>query len=95
MRNFQNLTAKNFLNQKINKTKFLILKKQFTKNSGKMFGNETFTGEELEDIEKALKKRLGRNYLSTRPAMGGQHVVYIEGWKVVDIANDIFGFNGW
>jgi len=60
-----------------------------------MFGNEKFSDEELEDIEKALKKRLGRNYLSTRPAMGGQHVVYIEGWKVVDIANDIFGFNGW
>ena len=84
MRNFQNLTAKNFLNQKINKT-----------NSGKMFGNEKFSDEELEAMENALKKRLGRNYLSTRPAMGGQHVVYIEGWKVVDIANDIFGFNGW
>jgi len=52
-----------------------------------MFGNEKFTDEELEAMENALKKRLGRNYLSTRPAMGGQHVVYIEGWKVVDIAN--------
>jgi len=60
-----------------------------------MFGNEKFNDDELEAIEIALKKRLGRNYLSTRPAMGGQHVVYIEGWKVVDIANDIFGFNGW
>ena len=28
-------------------------------------------------------------------AMGGQRVVYIEGWKVIDLANDIFGFNGW
>lgn len=59
------------------------------------FGDGKFTEEEQEIIEKALKKRLGRNYLSTRPAMGGQAVVYIEGWKVIDIANDIFGFNGW
>jgi len=51
--------------------------------------------EEHEAIENALKKRLGRNYLSTRPAGGGNQVVYIEGWKVVDIANNIFGFNGW
>lgn len=59
------------------------------------FGSGKFTEEEHEAIEAALKKRLGRNYLSTRPAMGGQSVVYIEGWKVIDLANDIFGFNGW
>ena len=60
-----------------------------------MFGSEKFNDEEHEAIENALKKRLGRNYLSTRPAGGGNQVVYIEGWKVVDIANNIFGFNGW
>ena len=49
----------------------------------KSFGDDDFTEEEKELIENALKKRLGRNYLSTRPAGGGQSVVYIEGWKVI------------
>ena len=59
------------------------------------FGEVKFSEEEHEAIENALKKRLGPNYLSTRPAMGGQKVVYIEGWRLIDIANSIFGFNGW
>ena len=59
------------------------------------FGEGKFSKEEHEAIENALKKRLGPNYLSTRPAMGGQKVVYIEGWRLIDIANGIFGFNGW
>lgn len=25
----------------------------------------------------------------------GQRVAYIEGWRLVDLANSIFGFNGW
>ena len=59
------------------------------------FGEVKFSEEEHSAIENALKKRLGPNYLSTRPAMGGQRVVYIEGWRLIDIANSIFGFNGW
>ena len=54
--------------------------------AAKSFGDDDFTEEEKELIENALKKRLGRNYLSTRPAGGGQSVVYIEGWKVIQIA---------
>jgi DNA repair and recombination protein RAD52 len=30
-----------------------------------------------------------------RPAAMGQQVAYIEGWRLVDLANNIFGFNGW
>jgi DNA repair and recombination protein RAD52 len=25
----------------------------------------------------------------------GQRVAYIEGWRLVELANNIFGFNGW
>ena len=25
----------------------------------------------------------------------GQKVAYVEGWRLVDLANNIFGFNGW
>ena len=42
---------------------------------------------------QVLKKYL--NICIFFSAMGGQRVVYIEGWKVIDLANDIFGFNGW
>ena len=59
------------------------------------FGQESFTSDELSKIDKALRVRLGPNYVSQRPAAGGQRVAYIEGWKVVNLANEVFGFNGW
>ena len=43
--------------------------------SSSTFGVVKFSQEEHEAIENALKKRLGPNYLSTRPAMGGQKVI--------------------
>lgn len=55
----------------------------------------SFTEAEEAAIEAALRKRLGHSYVSARPAAGGQKVVYIEGHKVVNLANEIFGFNGW
>ncbi len=57
------------------------------------YGEGKFTGEEFEAMEQALRKRLGRNYISERPGQGG-NVWYLEGWKSVDLANRIFGFNG-
>ena len=58
-------------------------------------GPRCFTTAEEGAIEAALRKRLGPSYVSARPAAGGQKVVYIEGHKVVNLANEIFGFNGW
>ena len=26
---------------------------------------------------------------------GGQNLSYIEGWRLVALANEVFGFNGW
>ena len=57
--------------------------------------SSAFTPAEHEAVEKALKQRLGPNFISQRPAAGGQRVVYLEGWKSTTIANEIFGFNGW
>ncbi|TRY63394.1 hypothetical protein TCAL_01841 [Tigriopus californicus] len=56
---------------------------------------DKFSGAELSAIETALKRRLGPQFISQRPAGGGQKVVYVEGWRLVSLANDIFGFNGW
>jgi len=41
-----------------------------------------------------LHQRLGPNFISKRPAGGGP-VAYLEGWKAISLANEIFGFNGW
>ncbi|CAB4069630.1 RAD52 [Lepeophtheirus salmonis] len=59
------------------------------------FGENQFTEQEHAAIDKALKKRLGPGYISSRAAFGGQRVAYIEGYKLVQLANQIFGFNGW
>lgn len=54
-----------------------------------------YTQEESEDIQVTLNKSLGPEYVSSRPGAGGQKVSYIEGWKVLNLANEVFGFNGW
>ena len=59
------------------------------------FGSEQFSSEEQAAVQKALQQRLGPNFISKRPAGGGQNVVYLEGWKAISLANEIFGFNGW
>ncbi|KAI9017323.1 hypothetical protein BC832DRAFT_527575 [Gaertneriomyces semiglobifer] len=42
-----------------------------------------------------LRKQLGPEYISSRPGPGGGKVYYLEGWKSTQLANEIFGFNGW
>lgn len=54
-----------------------------------------YTAAEEDRIQGALSKILGPEYVSFRPGGGGQNVSYIEGWKALNLANEIFGFNGW
>lgn len=54
-----------------------------------------YTTEEQNRIQNQLNKVLGPEYVSFRPGGGGQNVSYIEGWKALNLANEIFGFNGW
>ena len=42
-----------------------------------------------------LSKKLGPEYLSSRAGAGGVKMTYIEGWRVIALANEVFGFNGW
>lgn len=49
----------------------------------------------MPKIEKLLSKKLGPEYLSSRPGWNGVNVVYIEGWTAISLANKIFGYNGW
>ncbi|OBA23787.1 recombination protein Rad52 [Metschnikowia bicuspidata var. bicuspidata NRRL YB-4993] len=54
-----------------------------------------YTAEEARRIQTQLNRVLGPEYVSCRPGGGGQNVSYIEGWKALNLANEIFGFNGW
>ncbi|XP_070227825.1 DNA repair protein RAD52 homolog isoform X2 [Bos mutus] len=59
------------------------------------FGQYQYTVEEHQAIQKALRQRLGPEYISSRVAGGGQKVCYIEGHRVINLANEMFGYNGW
>ncbi|KAL4604969.1 hypothetical protein GN956_G25396, partial [Arapaima gigas] len=55
-----------------------------------------YSAEEHRAVQEALRRNLGPEYISTRAAGGGQKVVcYIEGHKVISLANEMFGYNGW
>ncbi|KAM9029967.1 DNA repair protein RAD52 homolog isoform 2-T2 [Ara ararauna] len=66
-----------------------------TTNSVACFGQHQYTASEYQAIQHALRQRLGPEYISSRQAGGGQKVCYIEGHKVISLANEMFGFNGW
>uniref|UniRef100_A0A8C0E481 DNA repair protein RAD52 homolog n=1 Tax=Balaenoptera musculus TaxID=9771 RepID=A0A8C0E481_BALMU len=59
------------------------------------FGQYRYTAEEYQAIQNALRQRLGPEYISSRTAGGGQKVCYIEGHRVINLANEMFGYNGW
>ncbi|XP_023573506.1 DNA repair protein RAD52 homolog isoform X2 [Octodon degus] len=59
------------------------------------FGQCQYSAEEYQAIQSALRQRLGPEYISSRMAGGGQKVCYIEGHKVISLANEMFGYNGW
>ncbi|XP_037308568.2 DNA repair protein RAD52 homolog isoform X1 [Pungitius pungitius] len=55
----------------------------------------TYTAEEQDAVNKALRQKLGPEYISSRMAGGGQKVCYVEGHRVIGLANEMFGYNGW
>nr|XP_005163114.1 DNA repair protein RAD52 homolog isoform X1 [Danio rerio] len=68
-------------------------KKPHTTNT--CFGQYSYSAEEYQAVQNALRQKLGPEYISTRQAGGGQKVCYIEGHKVISLANEMFGYNGW
>ncbi|GAA6061296.1 hypothetical protein JCM10212_004702 [Sporobolomyces blumeae] len=69
-------------------------------NSNVAYPN-SFTGTSVDLEEKhrrlqdSLDKVLGPEYVATRPGGGGAKLTYLEGWKAINLANEVFGFNGW
>ncbi|EEQ82846.1 hypothetical protein NCER_100386 [Vairimorpha ceranae BRL01] len=60
-----------------------------------MDSEKNFTSEEKVRISKLLNKKLAPEYISYRQGFGKTNVPYVEGWTVISLANQIFGFNGW
>eukprot|EP01096_Ripella_sp_DP13-Kostka_P002416 TRINITY_DN13237_c0_g1_i1.p1 TRINITY_DN13237_c0_g1~~TRINITY_DN13237_c0_g1_i1.p1 ORF type:complete len:372 (-),score=149.09 TRINITY_DN13237_c0_g1_i1:38-1123(-) len=54
-----------------------------------------FDAAEEQKIGYLLQQRLGKEFVVTRPGAGGTKFTYLESWKAISLANQIFGFNGW
>ncbi|KIO14229.1 hypothetical protein M404DRAFT_18440 [Pisolithus tinctorius Marx 270] len=67
-----------------------------------LFGNTPFTdppeetATKIATLQAKLNKKLGPEFVSQRPGPGGgPKLTYAEGWKIINLANEVFGFNGW
>lgn len=54
-----------------------------------------YTPQERARISSALSMQLGPEYVSRRAGPGNSSVFYLEGWKAIRLANEIFGCFGW
>jgi DNA repair and recombination protein RAD52 len=57
--------------------------------------NTNFFKDERISISKKLEKNLSPEYLSVRSGFGNTQLTYVEGWAIISLANNIFGFDGW
>lgn len=54
------------------------------------------TAKRIATLQAKLNKKLGPEFVSQRPGPGGgPKLTYAEGWKIINLANEVFGFNGW
>ncbi|KDQ58747.1 hypothetical protein JAAARDRAFT_128328 [Jaapia argillacea MUCL 33604] len=54
------------------------------------------TAMKVTELQAKLDRKLGPEYVSQRPGPGGgPKLTYAEGWKIINLANEVFGFNGW
>lgn len=54
------------------------------------------TMRKIASLQAKLNQKLGPEFISQRPGPGGgPKLTYAEGWKVINLANEVFGFNGW
>ncbi|WVF72386.1 hypothetical protein IAT40_007201 [Kwoniella sp. CBS 6097] len=59
-------------------------------------GASQWSEERIQQLQARLARKLGPEYVTQRPGPGGgPKLSYIEGWKVINLANEVFGFNGW
>ncbi|KAE8353928.1 hypothetical protein BDV28DRAFT_147630 [Aspergillus coremiiformis] len=54
-----------------------------------------YTAQEIATLQARLDRKLGPEYISSRPGAAGQRVHYLAADKCINLANEVFGFNGW
>jgi DNA repair and recombination protein RAD52 len=54
-----------------------------------------YTAQDIATLQSKLAKQLGPEYLSSRAGPGGGKVHYVPAEKCIQLANEVFGFNGW
>src|SRR5580700_66299 len=54
-----------------------------------------YTAQEIATLQSRLEKQLGPEYISSRPGPSGLKVHYVAAEKCIQLANEVFGFNGW
>ncbi|KAG0230490.1 DNA repair protein rad52 [Actinomortierella wolfii] len=54
-----------------------------------------FTPDETAFLDEQLPKYLSAEYTSTRQGPGRTTLTYVEAWRIKNVANRLFGFNGW
>ncbi|GAA6055932.1 hypothetical protein NBRC10513_004960 [Rhodotorula toruloides] len=65
----------------------------FTPNS--LTGMSDEAQERHAKMQAMLNKSLGPEHITSRPGGGGTKLSYLEGWRAINIANEVFGYNGW
>ncbi|KAJ7752111.1 Rad52 22 double-strand break repair protein [Mycena metata] len=59
-----------------------------------MLSNSTY--ERINLLQTKLDQHLGPEFVLQRPTPSGAgKISYAEGWRIINIANDVFGFQGW
>lgn len=57
---------------------------------------EAMSPAEIAAVQGKLNLRLGPEYIAQRPSPGGGgKLTYVEGWRIIMLANEVFGYNGW
>ncbi|KAH8685493.1 hypothetical protein BGZ60DRAFT_93116 [Tricladium varicosporioides] len=54
-----------------------------------------YTAQEISTLQARLEKQLGPEYISSRAGPSGNKVHYLAAEKCIQLANEVFGFNGW
>jgi len=59
------------------------------------FGEQEYTQSEKSAISSLLEQKLGADEVTFRTGAGNQSVGYLETWRAIELANEIFGYDGW